>query len=240
MLITQSIVKALEEYCPRKVYDQYGDGNETTSVPKQRGSYFETLALGSGANGVVTSSLPLLKSGEKSVDHVRIEQQATRFKNMFNPSHADFCGRNILTKQEVVEFQGRRGTIDFTTQGVIWDLKLTADLDGYWATPENNDLLQQVFYRWLYKQKYGTDMETRLLIFEYGPRTRIKEIKINVSEHATSSALQRFDKITESVAEWELLDEWPRIPSEKSCSICSLACSKRVLKDNIIFQEITL
>ncbi len=238
--ITQSLTKALETSCPRKVQDEFIDNNKTSSIHKERGSFFETLCLGAGAAGQMTTTLPTLKKGSKSIDQVRIEKQAQRFQNMFDPSHPDFNGRIITDRQIELTHLNKRGTIDFITDGIIWDLKLTATMDGWWSAPEENDLLQQVYYRWLYYQKFGEELETRLLVFEYAPAMRIKEIKVNVTPEATLAMLSRIDRIEETLAEWEALDEWPRIPSETSCSTCPLVCPKRMVKNNIIFQEITI
>lgn len=240
MILTQSITKALEQSCPRKVYNEYIDGNQRPNKDMEKGSFFETICLGSGAKGVITTDLERLKNGAKSADQERIEKQAQRFLDMFNPSHKDWNGRIITDKQLDVEVGTRKGTIDFVTEGIIWDLKLTGDMDGYWADAQKVDLLQQVHYQWLYKQKFGIEMDSRLLIFDYSTRMRIKEVKINISPEATFSALQRFDRIEEAISDWDSLEEWPRIPSEHDCSKCSLSCEKRVFKDNIIYQEVYL
>lgn len=238
MQITQSIVKALEQSCPRKTYDEF-TGNQQTTTPMLRGSYFETLCLGSGAKGVITTSLPLLRSGKKSIDQLRIERQAGRFADMYNPNHKDFCGRVIVNKQLKMVHGLYEGTLDYTTDPLIlYDLKLTEDMDGYWGEVKSIDFLQQIFYQWLYTQVYDVSPEIRVLIFEYSSRLRIKELKINISENATFLALQRFNKIEEMIGEFEELSEWPRVPSLDSCSKCSVVCDKRMIKESIIFEEI--
>lgn len=239
MLITQSIVKAIEQGCSRKVYDQYVDGNQRGNFDMEKGSFFETICLGSGAKGVITNSLQLLKSGEKSADQKRIEEQAQRFLNMFNPSHSEFSGHHITHKQLDITVGNKKGTIDFITPGIIWDLKLTNDIDGYWSDANTIDLIQQVHYSWLYKEFYGVDMESRLLIFDYSTKMKVKEVKINISDKATQDCLSRFERVEDMVSEWEL-GEWPRVPSGSECSKCSLFCDKRVIKDSIIYQEINL
>lgn len=232
MRITQSLVKNLEESCPRKVFDDFEKRPVVRGSPQEKGSYFETLCLGAGAGGTITTSIPLLKSGEKSADQVRIEAQAKRFKEMFPL---------IVNKQLLLGHDNYEGTIDFVVAPHrVYDLKLTENLDGYWANTAEIDLIQQVFYQWLYEKNYGIKPEMRVIIFEYGPRQRIKELKINVSESATFSALSRFSRIEEQISEWADLDEWPRIPAEKDCSRCPLICDKRVMRDNIIYEEISL
>lgn len=242
MQITQSLVKSLEQECPRKVYEDFTNPKPAyPGSPMDKGSYFETMCLGSGARGVVTTSLPLLNSGKKSADQIRIERQAQRFLNMFNPSHVEFCGKTIAEKQIKITHGRNEGTIDFiTSPTIMYDLKLTENLDGYWDDTSSIDFLQQTYYEWLFFKDRGFYPENRLLIFEYGPKERIKEIKINNSDEAIERMLERISHTTNLVDEWSVLDEWPREPQLSSCSKCPLSCSKRLIKESIIFEEVNL
>jgi len=133
MKLTQSTVKLIESCCPR--YSQYQIETRPDAPPgsnMDKGSFFETLALGSGVQGKETHTLPLLKSGEKSTDHIRIEKQAQRFKDMFDPLHPDFGGRVLHETQVVLTHENLEGTVDFTTNPlIVYDLKLTNDINGY-------------------------------------------------------------------------------------------------------------
>jgi hypothetical protein len=203
------------------------------------GSFFETICLGAGADGTQTTSLPLLQSGKKSSDHLRIEKQAQRFLDMFDPTHPDWCGKTITDKQVVLTHQGRKGTIDFITDPlIVYDLKLTATIqDGYWSDLSKVDFIQQVHYEWLYEMNYGVRPEMRLIIFDYSPKMLVKEVKLNITDEAREMYHIRFDEAEEQLGDWSLLEEFPRRPNEKDCSRCPLICTKRMIKENIIYEE---
>lgn len=93
LYINQSLIKAFfykgekRDYCARKIHE-----SEYTSDNMIKGSYFETLCLGSGAKGSVTNDLKRKKLttkqilsgqkiGSKTIDQIRIEQQSLIFKN---------------------------------------------------------------------------------------------------------------------------------------------------------------
>jgi hypothetical protein len=161
---------------------------------------------------------------------------------MFDPNHKDFCGRTIADKQILLKYGGREGTIDFTTDPlIVYDLKLTADLEGgWWGDSQLVDYLQQVHYQWLYEMNFGFRPEMRLLIFDYSTKMRIKEIKLNITEQAIEDYQSRFDSAETLFEEYSLLEEFPRVPQARSCAKCALQCSKRILKESVIYEEITI
>lgn len=242
MKLTQSTVKLIESSCPRLAQEEITNRPKSKpGSPQEKGSYFETLCLGSGVQGQQTLSLPTLKSGSKSTDQLRIEQQAERFKNMFDPLHPDFCGRVITERQVVLTHNNYEGTIDFITDPlIVYDLKLTGDMNGYWGNLKEVDFLQQIHYQQLYYKTRGILPEMRLLIFDYSTRMNVKEVRVNITDEAITEYEERFENVETQINEWNLLDEWPRISSEMSCSRCPLVCNKRVIKDNVIFEEITI
>jgi len=107
ILVSQSDIKwfyhRMEErdHCPRKGYElkilrRY---KEPTTEAQEKGCYFETLCLGSSAGGKATFDLPRKKltskqvteglkkgiplqdvKGDKTIDQIRIEEQALRFQ----------------------------------------------------------------------------------------------------------------------------------------------------------------
>lgn len=91
IVISQSMTKELglyviddqvEEvsYCPWRLYRKYvaDDYPNVCSTPMLQGKFAETLLLGSGARGEITSDLPRLRNGAKSVGQTRIEKQMDR------------------------------------------------------------------------------------------------------------------------------------------------------------------
>jgi len=65
------------EYCPKKLYETYLTANNQNPPTEtmQKGLYFESILLGKGRSGSL-HDLPRLKTGAKSIDQVRIEDQA--------------------------------------------------------------------------------------------------------------------------------------------------------------------
>lgn len=209
------------------------------------GSFFETLCLGSGAQGQVITDLPRLKSGEKSTDQVRIEKQAERFKALFNTAESDYSGWTMGRSQLYLEYEDRGGTIDFEMfigeRACIVDLKLTKDLvTGYWSRPSEVDLIQIVHYRNLYYQNFSVIPECYFLIFDYTPKMNVKLLKVEVTQRAIDDYERRFDRAINLITEWDDMEEWPRIPEPSSCSKCPLQCDKRTIKSNIIYESITI
>lgn len=241
MILTQSSIKDFKDCCPRRWYDVWVAGNKFASNDDMlRGQYFETLCLGKAADGSQVTDLRRLANGDKSADHLRIEKQAVRFTELFDPQHRDYLGNPIATKQLELRHGIYKGTLDFTTAPAIWDLKLTKDLDGYWATPSTIDMLQPVFYTYLYEEIYGVRLGFNFLIFEYSPKLRVKQIKVNITSTAIEAALARFDTVQLAVEQYEQADEFPRIPSGEQCRKCMLDCSVRALQPIIQYEEITV
>ena len=124
---------------------------------------------------------------------------------------------------------------------IVYDLKLTADLlGGYWSDLKQVDFLQQIHYQQLYYNIHGVLPEMRLLVFDYSTKMNIKEIKINITDEAILEYEERFEAAELQINEWSLLDEFPRIPQETSCNRCPLVCGKRIIKENVLFEEITI
>lgn len=241
-MLTQSIVKLIESSCPRLAQEEIENRPKSKpGSPMEKGSFFETLCLGSGVQGQQTITLPTLKAGGKSTDQVRIEQQAERFKNMFDHTHPDWCGKIIKETQVELSYGNLKGTIDFITDPlIVYDLKLTGDMNGYWGNLKEVDFLQQIHYQQLYYKVRGIMPEMRLLIFDYSTRMNVKEVRVNITDEAIVEYEERFENVELQMNEWGLLEEYPRVPSEQSCSRCPLVCTKRVMRDNVMFEEITI
>lgn len=233
---SQSALKDLG--CPRRWYDVWIDGNKLPPTePMNKGLFFETLCLGGSAHDEGTTSLPLVRGGKKSADQIRIERQAVRFKRMTDPTSSEYVGWAVDERQLVLEHDNIRGVIDFTSKpDVVWDLKLTASLDGYWSG--DVDLTQQITYKWLYEQVRGVSPEMYLMIFEYETRMRVKIVEVKISEEATIRVLERFKKADMDIKEYAMLSEFPRVPSRDQCSKCPLACQFRNARPGIIYETL--
>jgi hypothetical protein len=201
------------------------------------GLYFESLALGGSANDEQTFDLPRLKNGEKSSKQIRIEEQAERFKELFDPEHKDFLGYKIISDQDYIEHNGRAGTLDFIAvdeEGriCIFDLKMTGTLEwkqAWWYDIDTVDLFQQYHYHKLYEDTHeGVEgLRNFLIIFDYTPRKNVVVYELFPDKLTANEVDERFDALDKVI---ELYNEkgWITVPSEKECAGCPLKCNNRI------------
>lgn len=242
-LLSQTALKDLEkeETCPDRWRAQWID--KEISFPSNedmdKGKYFEYLAIGAGAvSGEDVTDLPRLQNGRKSIDQVRIEEQAARFKRFIDKQDPEFQGFELGETQIELKIGNRKGTIDFETievaDGSRWinDLKLTKDLTSTrsqygWGHPwKDLDLVQMVHYSDLYEEKTGIKPRIGLWVFDYSPELRIKFGEIKVSQKARNAKELRFSA-AEEVIELYKINGWIKQPSEYECRRCTLNCSVR-------------
>lgn len=176
--LSQSFVKEIidqwdntKEVCWKQLNHYYieKDVEKLQTLPMLYGNYFETLAIGSGIEGKITTEddIPRKKNGAKKIDTERVEIQADRFKKLCRDKEIIIdkgntqvpLARKLDSKSNVV----LKGVIDiFPTilqiQGketlVAIDLKLTSDVNSTWGTycwgkPEFLDHLQADTYMYL-------------------------------------------------------------------------------------------
>jgi hypothetical protein len=155
-----------------------------------KGAFFETLCIGRGAGGRITDDLPrkhLVKArelenqkrilaglpeikGEKTMDQIRIEQQAARFKILSAKYQITVLENNTQVKIMVHWHKNPEimlgcefdifPTAIITNEGLkmaIIDLKLTADVNATfgeycWGAPEFLDLIQAYTYHYMARQ----------------------------------------------------------------------------------------
>ena len=232
-----------EETCPLRFKKQWIDG-EIKSEPNEHmklGLYFEQLALGSSAIDDHDGIQPTrLKNGEKSAKQIRIEEQAVRFKELFDPKHKDFLGYTIISDQDYIEVNGRGGTLDFVAidedgNVCIFDLKLTSTLDwtgAWWYDIAKVDLFQQYHYHKLYEDEYRPQEEPYklrnfLIILDYTPRKNVVVYELYPDENTAKEVDERFEAVGEVI---ELYNErgWITIPSVNECAKCPLDCKFRM------------
>ena len=90
IVISQTLIKRLksEVVCPAKIQALYftDDFEEEPTLPMLKGSYFETMALGHGRDGVQVLDLPRLKAGGQTTDHKRRPLQKRHCSLLWSPS----------------------------------------------------------------------------------------------------------------------------------------------------------
>ena len=213
-----------------------------------KGKYFEWICLGGGAIGPGddVTDLPRTNTGKKTIEQIRIEEQAARFSRLFDPDSPEFLGFIIIDKQvEIYDPNNNsKGTIDFVVRDVtdsstmIIDLKLTKDATstrseyGWGNSWSELDMLQLIHYRDLYYVHSRVLPRTALLVFDYSPDKVIKFGEILISEKA------RRKKDIRIATGWDVIDlynknGWITIPSKYECAACPLNCPDRN-KENVI------
>lgn len=252
---TQSALKDLEKdtTCPLRWYEQWV--NKSISFPSSEaqdmGNFFEYLCIGANAKGEAVKSLPLTKANEKTAAHKRIEMQASRFRDLFDPLHPDFQGFKITDTQTLLEgvINGipAQGTIDIGAINVsngnpaIIDLKLTADAmnvnsEYSWGNHiEQLDLVQQVLYRELYQQKFGVYPEMVLMIFEHGTKMNIRVIHLDIQDYRIAWVS---DRLLQAKEVTDLYDQngWITHASPQECKRCTLKCDKRQFESSLFVE----
>lgn len=239
--ISQSLIKAFgtNDYCPMKLKKVFLDKTHdlVPSDSMNRGVFFETLCLGSGAKGKNLTDLPRLKNGNKSTAQKRIEAQAVEFKNVLNAHRIGIKKTQLYMEYEFEKGLFMCGEIDFT--GSIWDdvdgplaevivdLKLTANINSdfgpyAWHTPHKMDHTQVYMYKTLYKLIYGVDAPFYYLVFDYKPNPEYKIIKklMGVLEQYE---LQELIRSTIEKINWHESKGYYTRPLESNCKNCPLA-----------------
>jgi len=241
--LTQTALKDLEKdsTCPDRWRALWLDKEIEfpSNEDMDKGKYFEWICLGGGAvTGQDVTDLPRTATGRKSIEQVRIEEQAQRFQQLFNPADIDFQGFEITEAQLELKSGKRKGTVDFMSKqlstGDIWlnDLKLTRDATsvrsqyGWGHDWTDLDLVQLVHYADLYAELYNYKPRVGLWVFDYSPSKLVKFGEIVVSEKAREKKEIRFETAFE-VIELYKKNGWTKIPSEQECKNCKLACPVR-------------
>jgi len=180
-------------YCPRKIKHTIllGDRKAPPTMSMMYGRYFEEVCFKGRYIDEYDRAIRL-SSGKKSIQQLRIEEQADMFPMIANrygiQVHNSDEKRNIwrrlhgrleVKEHPEIEFE-LKGTCDiespvemtgFSYTKAIIDLKLTMDRESKfgeycWGTPEYMDLFQIVFYSYL------GQVPGAYLVFDYRPSGR--------------------------------------------------------------------
>lgn len=239
MRLSQSSVKDLEKEstCPTRWKAQWIDKLITSqsTEAQQKGKYFEQLVLGKGAiENEAVDDLPRLKNGNKSVDQIRIEEQAELAKDMlFNTESEHYLGFKVKDVQVRLKHENYPIVLDVLAVDkdgvdIDIDLKLTKDVtqtfgDYGWGNHESLDYLQQVHYHNIYKKIYNKESRSMLLVFDYSKNRRVKSIELDITDKAIDESEYRFEAAKEVVTYYNE-NGWKYNASESECSDCPLNC----------------
>lgn len=244
------------EHCPAMLHAQYITKTVSfSSLTFDKGNYFEYLAIGANAtsNDAVTD-LPRLKNGDKSIDQIRIEEQAMRFKSML-PTY----GMQVMESQKVVTVPWKydddvvlRIVIDFLSPIkyrtghiindhplAIIDLKLTQNIhnnfgDFSWRFPANMDHLQAIMYSHVWEEAHGSKIPFYYWVFDYKKKPENKIIRKKEPSSIDFAEMHESIRKTQANLMYYEANGWPTNPSVKVCQRCAL---KSICKDSQVAVE---
>lgn len=257
--ISQSLVKQMYrkgdevEHCPAQINALYIEKSASIeSLTFDRGNYFEYLAIGAGAiAGNVVDDLPRLKNGDKSVDQIRIEEQAMRFKSLMpmygmKPLEVQKIVKtpwvydDDVTLRIVIDFispiKYRTGPIVHDYDLALIDLKLTQNInntfgDFSWGFPANMDLIQAVFYYHVWEEHTGEKAPFYYWVFDHKKNPENKIIRKKDPEPIDLAELHESIRKTHANLIYYAANEWPTNPNINLCKRCPL---KDLCKDSVV------
>lgn len=209
------------------------------------GSWFETLAIGSGVGGKITEPTPAMA---KSAYADRVKAQAADCRRYLKA-----LGGKILSRQEyifttIVDNDGQEipvcGGLDIKygfpgthRRNMIIDLKFTGDNDNdfgpyQYGNAEKINPQQAVHYRILHKAKYGEDCDFEYWIFDKAPTMGQKRIGVSVSEITEAIHIEKVSRIYNEITMSIDMDDWGYKNTFANCRNCPVKCNyERVLPD---------
>lgn len=259
--ISQSSLKQLEKkdaclYYWQKRFIECVVKEQPTYLMK-RGSFFEFLCIGGGSGrSEDVTDLPRLKDGKKSAEHIRIEEQAERFKKWISDNGFEILPETIQMQITLDTEHGTDGVIDFMlidTQGkigypgeiFITDLKFTGDIYadfGFvnWNKPQELDLTQQISYTRIWFENTGQLLRSILYVADCSTAMNVKTYVITIDPDKNFPIIEeRFKNAYELVDAYvsEGID-MPANPSMKNCKDCAFKERCQFRQEGPVFEEI--
>jgi len=226
---SQSGLKDLEDPqgCPFRWRAVHIDKIDTTQLglAASYGNFFEHLCLGTNTG---VRDLQKLKSGAQSALEKRIREQASLFKKMHNTSSDEYIGEEVIACNIPLKAETGKGILDYFTSDIHneitwWDLKFVLDLEyGYYkyGDHDNADYTQQIMYKHLLIENGFKSPKMGLMIFEGGPKMRVKVIRLKISEDVIDLTKSRINAASFVIEMYEKKG-WVKTPSELECKKCS-------------------
>tara|TARA_R100001594_G_scaffold36459_4_gene66240 strand:- start:41678 stop:42463 length:786 start_codon:yes stop_codon:yes gene_type:complete len=238
-VISQTLVKQFKgDYCAAQVFAIFiaKTHQSIPSLPMQRGTYFETQAIGMGAHGQSLNDLPRLKNGNKNAAHQRIDKQVEIFPDILKKHGIKIFDTQIQLTHALDDIVHLNGTVDFRgsiiddqlgpIDNALFDLKLTSSIykefgDWSWHFPHNMDHTQAFMYTHLWKEVNKEDLPFYYLVFDYAPESSYKIVRKKVEPldlmELDESIRNTLDKIL-----WHEKNGWETNPSFENCKLCPL------------------
>jgi len=237
--ISQSMIKAFkDDYCPLKNKVLYitKQFKSIPSLSMMKGTYFETLIIGSDAHGNQLTTLPLRKNGKPTVDQERIEQQANFFMQVMKDHSMVIQDKQVKLSHQldtnvfldgILDIKGSLfDDIDGPVNDAIIDIKLTANIysqfgDYCWHFPHNMDHTQAYMYSLLYESNYKVTPIFYYFVFDYKPVPEYKVIRKTVDATNRAELMESIRKTIEKIEMHERKTWWTN-GSYDNCRYCPL------------------
>jgi len=237
-----------ETMCPRVWKAKYIDCivKDEPSEAMLYGSWFETIAIGSGVQGKVTEPTPTML---KSVYAERIRAQAADCRRYFKALGGKIIARQPYLYTIIKDNEGNDlpicGGLDLLMgfddgrNNLIIDTKMTGDADADFGKFQfgNVDRInpqQAIHYKLIHKAHYGTEADFNYFVFDKSEALKQKIINVVVSE---VSELLHIDKFARIYAEIDIamqLDDWGYVNTFDNCRNCPVKCAYERVLPNII------
>lgn len=237
--ISNTMLRDWEDLCPlvfkARWIDKTLEWKETQ--PMRWGTYFETLAIGSGVGG---KTVKLTSVEEKSVLNDRIKAQAKKCKQWFKDRGGKVIAFQRYQNAEIVDSEGQTipimGGMDVEylfnepeegpKAGII-DLKFTGDNDSTfgkfaWGKPETMDMSQAIHYALIQQYHTGEYPRFEYWVFDGKPDLKAMMMNVNVADYTITEHIERVSKAyNEITMAIDFLGFLPR-NTYKNCSTCPI------------------
>lgn len=215
-----------------------------------KGQYFETQLIGSGVNGFKREA-PLLKSGKKPIDIIRIDNQVEMAEMVFH-KYGIIKDYVQIERKVPIEYKEHTGVKFFLKAHAdlvspihmkgfdypyaVLDVKLTQDRnnrfgDYCWGSPEFMNHNQPLLYSFVFNLPFA------YLLFDYRPKDDDAGYKIipvittamkNLDDSFKNVAKQRavdlkvtIQNVIDKIVAWDI-DGYPPEPGATVCKRCPL------------------
>ncbi len=235
--ISNSMLRDWEELCPIQWKARYVD--ETLEWDESQamrwGTYFETLAIGSGVKG---KTVTLTHTEEKSVNNQRAKDQAKACR-----SYLRLRGRKLHVQRyldaDITDSEGQvipiMGGLDIEyffneegREGII-DLKFTGDVENdygkfQWGNTDKIDCSQLLHYGLIKQFHTGEWPILEYWVFDNSAEMKQIMLRVNVEEYSIQDHIERVSKAyNEIIMAMDFTGFQPR-NSFKNCNACKMKC----------------
>jgi len=233
--------------CPQVWKARYIDRtfDSQPSEAMMYGSWFETLAIGSGVGGKITEPTATMA---KSAYADRVKAQASDCRRYLKAMGGKVISRQEYIYTTIVDSEGQvipvcggldvlYGFPNTDRSNIIIDLKFTGDNDNdfgpyQYGNPEKANVQQAIHYKILHKAKYGEQCDFEYWLFDRSPSLKQNRISVSVSEITEAMHIDKVSRVYNEIIMALELDDFGYKNTFSNCRNCPSKCLyERVLPD---------